>query len=315
VGIVKKSVDKSALRVFELEKKIKVEFNHIKKVRIINYRGPNIKQEIARIAADEIRSLDIEPDSSIAISCGTTIMELAKNLETDPGGIKSMNIFPLIITMTASMEEASPAGIVSFLIRVFPNSKGYAAQFPKIEKVLNAAINRKNIYSADCSFLLEGLKNPKDNSFLIKGSKNAKYMLTGLGGIGTGGVSYSFNAYLKELGLEGTVKDDLKAVGESCHQPFTIDGRLLMGSKKLELLRANLIYVDLKELKKKVTRREVVDIFAIAGGKEKHESVLGGLRAKIFNNLITDIGTAEYIVENIISTTDISPENGLESKN
>jgi DNA-binding transcriptional regulator LsrR (DeoR family) len=284
-GVVKKCVDKSALRVIALEEKIKGKFEHLNRIRVINYRGPYIKQEIAKIAADEVRDLDIKPGSSIAISCGSTTMELAKNLETNSVDIKGVSIYPLVITMTAEMQEASPAGIISFLTRIIPGSRGYAVQFPKIEKDLVKATSRREVFAVDCDSLLEG-------------AQNAKYMFTGIGSIGTDGVTYSFNALIKDLDLVKTIRKNLKAVGESCHQPFTIDGEFLISKNKLNLLRANLIYVDLKELQKKVTGREDVEIFALAGGKEKHESILAGLRAKIFNCLITDIEAAEYIVDN-----------------
>ncbi len=283
-GIVKKSVDRSAIRAIELEENIKEKFKHLKRVRVINYRGPDIKQEIGKFAAYEVRNLGIKPGSSIAISCGTTVMELAKNLEANPAGIENVNIYPLVITMSAEMEESSPAGIISFLTRILPKSKGYAVQFPKIETDSFKANSRKEVYAVDCESLLEG-------------AKNARYMFTGIGSIGKEGVTYSFNALIKSLELLNIIKNNLKAVGESCHQPFTISGEFLIGKNKLNLLRANLIYVELKELQKKVIEGEDVLIFALAGGKEKHESILGGLRAKIFNCLITDIETAEYIVE------------------
>ena len=287
-GIVIKKIIISPLINVELEDKIQKIFKHLKRVKVVDYRGQYINEKIAEVAADEVLCLDIKPDSSIAISCGTTIMELAKKLENNSGNIKRINIYPLLITMTAEMEEVSPAGIVSFFTRVFPNSKGYAAQFPKEEvENIQKANDRKKIYSDDCNFLLEGFKE-------------AKYIFAGIGQIGGEGVTHSFNTLMKKLKLEETLKIDLKAVGEICYQPFTIDGELLTDRPELNLLKANIIYADIKELKEKVINKEEdIEIFAIAGGKSKHEAILGGLRMKVFNNLITDITTAEYIINQV----------------
>lgn len=35
---------------------------------------------------------------------------------------------------------------------------------------------------------------------------------------------------------------------------------------------------------------------AIAGGREKHNAVLGGLRARYFNRLVTDTETARHVI-------------------
>jgi DNA-binding transcriptional regulator LsrR (DeoR family) len=287
--IIEKKVYVRRPRVLDLEKQIEKAFDHLKIVRVVNYRGQYVKEEIAKIAADEVRNLGIAPGSSIAISCGTTIMEMAKKLEANPGNIRKVRIYPLLITMTAEMEEVSPAGIVSFLTRVFPDSKGYAAQFPREEENVEKAEQRKQMYLNDCDFLLQG-------------ARRTRYMFTGLGRIGGKDVTHSFNTLVEKLGLVEILKDELKAVGEFCYQPFTIDGELLMDRPELGRLRANIIYISLKELQEKVEKarsgKESIDILAIAGGKEKHESILGGLRARVFNRLITDVETAEYIVKN-----------------
>jgi len=282
--IVTSKIYLRAPRSLELENKILKSFPHLNKVSVLDYRGPHFKQEIAKVAGDEIRKMKIEEGSPLAISCGTTIMELGKNLESEPCDTKNLKIYPLLITMTAEMEEISPAGIVSYLTRVFPHSIGYAAQFPKVEKDLDKARERKKVYAEDCKDLMDG-------------ARRAKHMFTGLGKIGSSGITHGFNALTKRLGVVKSLKE-LAAVGECCYQPFTIDGELLACRPELELLRANSIYIDLQELRKKVKRKGDTEILAIAGGSEKHDSVLGGLRAKVFNGLITDIETAEYVAEN-----------------
>ena len=282
--IVIKETRVEAPRKYYCENEIKNKFNHLKKIKVIDYRGPYIQEEIAKAAANEARKLDIKEGDSIAISCGTTVMEFARNLEVNPGNISGVKIYPLLITMSAEMEEVSPAGIVSYLVKVLPYSKGYAAQFPKEELNEIEAKKRKNDYLKYCDFL-------------IKGAIGAKYLFTGIGQIGEEGVTHSFNRLIKKLKLLDVLKNDLNAVGEYCYQPFTINGELLIEKKEIDLLSSNIIYVDFKKLQEKMLK-EKIEIFAIAGGKEKHKATIGALKAKLFNNLVTDIETAEYIINN-----------------
>ncbi|MDD1762578.1 MAG: hypothetical protein LUQ59_10135 [Methanothrix sp.] len=290
-GIVEKKtyVQIVTPRAIELEEEIKKEYNHLKKVRVVRYKGPELKKELARAAADEIRKFKIPPGSSIATSCGTTVMEIAKNLRKDHGDIHNIRIYPMIITMTAEMEEVSPAGIVSYFTTVFPDSTGFAAQFPKEETDLAKAKQRKEAYAQDCDFLMDG-------------AQNAKFMITGLGKIGGEGETHSFNKLTKKLELTDKFRD-MGAIGEFCYQPFTSDGYILEGPD-LELFQANLINISLHKLQEKVenARKKPEDydiILTVAGGTEKHKSILGGLKAKIFNCIIMDISTAEFISKNI----------------
>jgi|GEM_PF-4365931 len=288
IVIITKHVKIVTPRAIELEEQIKTKFHHLRNVRVVRYKGPGLKEELARAAADEIRNLKIPSDSSIATSCGTTVMEIAKSLKKDHGEIHNIKIYPMIITMTAEMEEISPAGIISYFTTVFPDSMGFAAQFPKEETDLAAAKKRKESYAHDCEFL-------------IKGAEEAKFMITGLGKIGGEGETHSFNKLAKKLELTDKFREK-GAIGEFCYQPFTSDGKIIE-DPDLELFQANLINISLSKLQEKVeaakNKKDDYDIIlTVAGGDEKHKSILGGLRAKIFNYIVMDIGTAEFILKN-----------------
>lgn len=287
-GIVKTKFTIHAPLEYELSERIKDAFEHLNEVKVIGCSDPALlKTELGKRAAEVARTF-ILPRSTIATSCGTTVYEVAKCLAEDSGGINNLQIYSLLITMVEEMEEVSPAGIVAFLTEVFSDSKGHAAQFPQLKDNLDDAKKIKDIYAKECELIL-------------KEASRLDYMITGIGAIGGEGVTprvtHSFNVLIKRLDLVDTLKD-LKAVGECCYQPYTIDGELLMNKDELELLRSNLIYVDLEELRRKVEKKEA-HILAVAGGEEKHESVLGGLRARVFNQLVTDVETAQYVIDNL----------------
>ncbi len=80
--------------------------------------------------------------------------------------------------------------------------------------------------------------------------------------------------------------DAAGAVGEVLIAPYDIDGRFLG-----DALRDRVIAFDAREL------RRVPVALGVAGGASKVRPVLGALRAGVVNVLVTDIRTAEAVVE------------------
>jgi DNA-binding transcriptional regulator LsrR (DeoR family) len=216
-----------------------------------------------------------------ATSCGSTVLEAIRALEQDPGGLKYFTIYSLLITMAAQMQEVSPAGIVALLTDAIPSSTGYAVQLPRSRDDLRSAQKAKRNYSVDCDPILDG-------------ALEAACALTGIGAIGERGITHSFNDLVRALSLKETL-DRLNAVGEMCYQPINIDGDSLMEKDELSLLRSNLFYVTLEQLRQKVEERRVT-VFAVAGGLEKHRAILAALRTKAFDRLVTDVESARYVL-------------------
>ncbi len=92
-------------------------------------------------------------------------------------------------------------------------------------------------------------------------------------------------------------------VGECCLQPYDIRGNILTSKdcedkilkESLKKIENNVIGFELNKLQEMVKAGTDI-ICAVAGGFYKQKSVLGGLRSKIFNHLITDITCAEYVL-------------------
>lgn len=277
----------------DLERQLRARFPHLEAATVVKCTSPDrLKEELGSRAAEELRRVMIPAAQAarqlgrpliFATSCGTTVRETVRALEQDPGGLAHLTIYSLLITMAAQMQEVSPAGIVALLTEAIPNSTGYAVQLPRSRNDLRSAQEAKQKYSEDCNPILDG-------------ALDAVCTLTGIGGIGEQGVTHSFNDLVRALGLKD-ILDRLNAVGEMCYQPITIDGESLMERDELELLRSNLFYATLKQLRQKVEEGRAT-IFAVAGGLEKHRSILGALRTRAFNRLVTDVESARYVLQN-----------------
>jgi len=85
-------------------------------------------------------------------------------------------------------------------------------------------------------------------------------------------------------------------VAESLYQPFDACGTFLIDREELTSLRNCMLYLSLDILQKHV-HAKTATIIAVAGGNSKKDAVHAGLHAQIFNVLITDSDTAEYVLK------------------
>ncbi|SMB89701.1 deoxyribonucleoside regulator [Thermanaeromonas toyohensis ToBE] len=78
------------------------------------------------------------------------------------------------------------------------------------------------------------------------------------------------------------------AVGDICARFFNEYGRLCQAS-----VNERIIAVDLEDL------RRIPTVIGVAGGPEKVRSILGALRGRWINTLVTDLSTAEELIRSI----------------
>lgn len=277
----------------EREAQLQECFRHLLKAAVVKCADPtHLKEELGKRAAHELQELMratqfvsklADTRLSLSVSCGTTVWATVEGWEREPMGIRDLDIHSLLITMSPETDEPSPAGIVNYFTKVVMGSRGHTAQLPKVHEDRIVAMERKQIYEQDCQDILDG-------------ARGSAFALTGIGAIGMPGETHSFNALIGRLELR-KVLEDMGAVGEICYHPLTVNGEILMDRDELEPLRNNLIYVPLSDLQRKVQQGEGA-VFAVAGGPEKRRAVLGALRARAFNYLVTDLDTAQFILEN-----------------
>ena len=92
----------------------------------------------------------------------------------------------------------------------------------------------------------------------------------------------------------------LGAVGECLFQTFDKDGTILKSQPIVHYMKQYCWGLNIEKLRDLINnekKNKEINIVAIAGGRKKHQSIHASLRAHIFNVLITDSMTANYILE------------------
>lgn len=288
-----------------LSQKIKDKFKHIHECIVIRYRGDHrdesnalVIDELGKVAADHFNR-HVMSESLLGVSGGLTLASMVNHL-TEDSNIRNLKVYSLSIWCRSRIYAVSPVAIVSNIIKKYPGSIGYSAQLPDYSRDIAVATEQQQRDLERVKPILETLQK----------SNIAKTLYIGLGSI-PGELhtdenvlwtqpTLDFSVLLKELQFPAKLLTVM--AGECCFQPYDIEGKILTSEKDdiggaLQRLETNIIGFGLDNLQK-MARDKSANICAVAGGFHKQRSILGGLRARIFNNLITDINCAEYIIEN-----------------
>jgi DNA-binding transcriptional regulator LsrR (DeoR family) len=92
------------------------------------------------------------------------------------------------------------------------------------------------------------------------------------------------NAYVKPDDLRQLV--EAGAVGDVCGVQFDAEGRILEGG-----LNSRIVAIDIRHL------RDCPTVIGVSAGKPKAAAILGALRGRFINVLVTDASVARYLSE------------------
>jgi deoxyribonucleoside regulator len=226
----------------------------------------SIKKKVAKAAALSLKRRIREGDT-IALSWGTTLSEVAKAL--DVSFIQDIEIVPLLGGIDITGRDIHSNEIARKLSKAF-GGKYYLLNAPVFvsnsqtkkafekEKSIRTVIDKAK--SAYMAIL--GIGTPKESSTMIKlGYLSAKEL-----------------AKLSDKGV----------VGDICTDFFDIHGNIIQTS-----LNDKMIGLGIEELK-----QNVPIVMGVACGDDKREAILGALRGKHINAIVTNKKVAEYIIEN-----------------
>jgi deoxyribonucleoside regulator len=233
-----------------------------------------LRDELATRAARDFRE-HVRSNDSVAVSGGRTIAAMVHALREqggEDGTLEGLSVAALTVLALSKTVAISPAGLVGGLVSTFPRCEGTVLQFPDLS--IRSALAKETLAKVES---------------LLDEAARAKHIYLGIGHLG----SPNFASLVKTLGLTEKL-EKLGAAGECGHQPYTVEGRDLFQTRELAPLRDRVLAVPLARLRELVEAGES-RITAIAGGPEKHDAVLGGLRARFFNRLITDVETARHV--------------------
>ena len=278
--------------------RIRQKYSHIEECVVVQYRGNSSKvgnyiilDELGKLGADHFR-LHVKSNSTIALGGGTTLGKIVEHL-SEAFNIRNLKVYCVSIWCSNQIYEISPQATISNIVSMYPGSLGYCSQPPALSKDMVEAGKTKEVYS-------------RRTEEVLKEGMNAQVIYIGLGDIPQtleGPIPRTDRLDFAQMLRDAEIKKQLleKMAGECGFWPYDINGKILIPEDDdidggLQRLKLHVLGIPLVELRRIVEEKTAI-VCAIAGGPHKRRSVLGGLRAKIFNHLITDISCAGYATE------------------
>jgi DNA-binding transcriptional regulator LsrR (DeoR family) len=248
-------------------------------VQVLSYQEP--KHAIARIAARYFVS-NVTTGSSVALSCGDTILSMLESLPRQPE--LQLAISQLSIEGDPTMIHQAPATLVGLLrSKCSPKSQVFGLQLPPINLVASSSKIREELVGT------ETLKKMKRKAL------NSDYVFLGLGSAGPDSSSFWAMAQAATNGKFSRLVKKLEIVGEMNNQVFDRTGNDCSSSIPgfTEYVINVLTLQDIRTMARKPGRHEVV---LVATGHTKTEGMLVALETGLANTLITGREDADRLL-------------------
>ncbi len=291
-------------RAEALDSRVKEAFPHLSDVRIVSLAGLDQRSpemfasklglEGARFLSEKLRA-----GASLGVSCGQMTAAVIQGIRKlrEEEGVRfpgNCSVYPLLTFMMPDIFPVSPIVTAINLLRWLPESRGKGFHLP----------TPKQIESDGCT--LKAYQRDAEVCQLLEEIKTLDWYLIGIGFLDYQGrmqsfpgsntpPTHEFNSLCGRFHLQDALRSD-GAVGESVYQPFDKDGNSLIDRKGYEPLKSIMFFLRLQELVQHV-KNNTATVVAVTGGKEKYEAILAALRGRLFNVLITDEGTAQFLLD------------------
>ena len=226
-----------------------------------------IKKKVAKAAALSLERR-IRDGDTIAVSWGTTLSEVGKALDVSDN-LTNTEIVPLLGGIGITGRDIFSNEIARRL------SKALGGKY----YLLNAPVFVSNLKTKEAFEKEEGIR------VVIEKAKSAYIAIVGIGTPKQSSTMIKRGYFSVE---ELSKLSDKGIVGDICTDFFDIQGNILKTS-----LKDKMIGIGVKEL-----RKHVPIVLGVACGDDKKEAVLGALRGKHLNAIVTNKKVAEYVIEN-----------------
>lgn len=275
LGIVAININNPISRLLEQEISLKERFN-LRDVIAVNVSeissNDEIKNSVAREAASYLINV-IKDGDKLGISWGSTIYQLINNFIA-MGGLYSEKKFEIDVVQLNGNFSTIPIELNS----------------------LDLVRRMKNMFAGSYYFINSEayVDNPEMQELLLRSQsiqktftmhKSVNIALLGIGAFNIQSISKLYKDYLK---LEEIIEiGNKKAIGENCLTFYDIKGKIIdtgLYKRTITISKEDLINIQNKVV--------------IATGKEKAQAIIGAVRAKMVDILITDSQTLEEILKN-----------------
>jgi len=226
-----------------------------------------IKKKVAKAAALSLERR-IRDGDTMAVSWGTTLSEVGKALDVSDN-LTNTEIVPLLGGIGITGRDIFSNEIARRL------SKALGGKY----YLLNAPVFVSNLKTKEAFEKEEGIR------VVIEKAKSAYIAIVGIGTPKQSSTMIKRGYFSVE---ELSKLSDKGIVGDICTDFFDIQGNILKTS-----LKDKMIGIGVKEL-----RKHVPIVLGVACGDDKKEAVLGALRGKHLNAIVTNKKVAEYVIEN-----------------
>lgn len=275
IGIVSININNPSSRLLDLEATLKEKFK-LKDVISVNVEEFSIPQDIknlvAREASDYLFNV-IKDGDVLGISWGSTLYQVISSFIMSRTSIKKKS--NIAIVQLNGSYTSIPIEFNSLdLVRRMKNLFSGTYYFINSETIVDSFEMR--------DFLLESSSIKK--TFLMH--KSVNIALLGIGSFNKQSISELYKNYLRP---EEIIEiENQKAVGENCLIFYDINGKIIKTS-----LYERTISIDQEDL------LNIQNKIVIASGVEKSKAIIGAIKAKMIDVLITDRLTLEQILRNL----------------
>lgn len=266
-GVVKIAIDSLGERDKDLELIMQQTFG-LREVRVLTTYNPSpdeARKGLGLLAAEYLDQI-IRDDIILALSYGRSIASMVQQLQP----ARKVNM--TVVQMIGSLGAGNPLLDGPDLVRDL--AENYSAQY----RYLHAPLLVEDSRTRD---LL--LQAPSVQETLVL-SRRADVAVLGVGALESNSSGLIWTGYLNQKDIAWLKSKG--AVGHMCAQHFDINGQML----DVDLNR-RAIGLGLENL------RSIDTVIAVAGGEEKALAILGAIRGRYLDVLITDDLTTQRILE------------------
>ena len=275
-GLVRVELDLP--RTQELETALTDRFGLRDAVVIASGGRGNVKEQLGVAAAAYFEKV-VGNGMRVGLSCGYTLYQTIHSLHERR--VRDLTLYPLSGESNLEMVDISPNTMVGMMAAKYrPHVSAYALPVQHLTSVREIERERRRL-----------LRDP-DVRRIFEAAQDVHIALCGIGQIAE--QTPGFCALAESYGVSVKRLRQLGVVGEINYQPFDSTGQIV-DRPELRVLTHRGLSVDGGRLQA-LSRREDRHVIAVAGGRSKVDAVLGALRGRFMNALITDEDAAEGVL-------------------
>jgi len=283
MGIVEFKVRAPRVAVLENDLTSKFELHDAVVVMVGSKDEAQIRSSLGIAAASYFEGI-VKEGSLVGLACGRTLYEMVKALE--PRRYKSLRVVPLSLSVGGTDLSVISVSVILKTIcdKYGTGAIGYDLQIP-------AFLSGRDSREIDDQRKM--LLSRPDVRTTWEAAHNVDIAVFSIGGLGPGSTIGRASSYLAALGIDAQPKaiENLGAVGEVNYFVFDSAGKMLDCEINRRILAIS------PEFLCQITQEPRKRTLAIAGGESKHAAILGALKGKLFDTLVTDELTAEYLLK------------------